>query len=73
MEMLQSVREHTASITDLQLSYDKTFFITSSKDNTAKIYDASDLTLKKTFQTERPVNSASVSPIRDEAGLSSFY
>lgn len=37
-------------------------FITASKDNTAKLFDIDTLELLKTYKTERPVNSAAISP-----------
>ena len=48
----------------MQFSKDKTHFITSSKDHSALIMDADSLEVIKKFQTERPVNSASLSPLR---------
>lgn len=40
-------------------------FVTASKDNTAKLFDSESLMLLKTYKTERPVNSATISPIFD--------
>ena len=57
---------HSDVIRDLQLSADRSYFITASRDNTAKIIDTATLTALKTFKTERPVNSASISPLRNE-------
>jgi translation initiation factor 3 subunit I len=57
---------HSDAIRDIQFSADKSYFITASKDQTAKIFDADSLECHKVFRTERPVNSASISPIRDE-------
>ena len=57
---------HSDVIRDLQLSADRSYFITASRDNTAKIIDTLTLTTLKTFKTERPVNSASISPLRNE-------
>lgn len=37
-------------------------FLTASKDHTAKLFDAYTLEEKKTYKTERPVNSAAISP-----------
>ena len=37
-------------------------FISASKDTTAKLWDMDKLENKKTYKTERPVNSASISP-----------
>jgi len=47
------------------MSKDSTMFITASKDNTAKLFDTDSLMCLKTYKTERPVNSAAVSPIFD--------
>merc|ERR1739844_69728 len=62
-------KDHTKAISDLQLSQDGTMLISSSKDMTAKIFDAKNLEPLKTFKTERPVNSAAVSPIREHVVL----
>ncbi|KAI9343853.1 WD40-repeat-containing domain protein [Zopfochytrium polystomum] len=61
---LKSVKNHAGAITDMQFSKDKSMFITSSKDNSAQIFDAKTLKVLKRYQTERPVNSACMSPIR---------
>jgi len=68
-ELLHSVREHTALIRDMQLSHDQMMLITASKDKTAKLFDAPSLNHMKTYKTDRPVNSASLSPIRDHVVL----
>lgn len=57
---------HSDVIRDLQLSPDRSYFITASRDNTSKLIDTTTLTTLKTFKTERPVNSASISPLRNE-------
>ena len=64
--LLQAARPHTETIRDLQTSKDRTYFITASKDTTAKLIEMGNLKVIKTYQTERPVNSASISPIRPE-------
>ena len=43
--------------------------ITSSKDNTAKLLDVKTLNVLKTYETDRPVNSASISPLKDHVVL----
>lgn len=62
-------KEHNKTITDMQLSKDGTMLITSSKDFTAKLFDAKNLELLKVYKTERPVNSAAMSPIREHVVL----
>uniref|UniRef100_A0A3B3SKA7 Serine-threonine kinase receptor-associated protein n=1 Tax=Paramormyrops kingsleyae TaxID=1676925 RepID=A0A3B3SKA7_9TELE len=64
-EVLRKVKEHTKQINDIQTSVDLTMVITASKDNTAKLFDSTSLEHIKTFKTERPVNSAAISPIMD--------
>jgi len=61
--------EHQKAISDLQLSSDRTMFISASKDSTAKLWDMDTLQDKKTYKTERPVNSASISPNKDHVVL----
>lgn len=57
---------HQEAIRDLQFSADRTFFITASKDCTARLFSCDSLRPLKCYRTERPVNSASISPIRPE-------
>lgn len=64
--VLQKAHIHTETIRDLQLSLDRTYFITASKDTTAKLVETSNLKAIKTYSTERPVNSAAISPFRPE-------
>jgi len=61
--------EHQKAISDLQLSSDRTMFISASKDTTAKLWDMDQLENKKTYKTERPVNSAAISPNKDHVVL----
>ena len=61
-EVLSNERAHMDVVTDLQLSADRSYFITSSKDKTARIHDAKTLTVLKTFSTETPLNSAALAP-----------
>lgn len=66
---LVSAKDHTLGIKDMQMSRDGTMFITASKDTTAKLFDSDTLTCLKTYKTERPVNSAAISPIFDHVVL----
>jgi translation initiation factor 3 subunit I len=56
---------HEKKINRVQFNRDKTLFITSSADFTAKLYDVVDLTHLKTYQTDRPVNDAVLSEVKD--------
>jgi len=66
-EQLDNVQVHDvdALITDLQWSTDRTYFITASKDKTAKLINARDLEVMKTYVTDTPLNSASITPKKD--------
>lgn len=66
---LHSVKDHTANINDMQMSKDGTMFVTASKDTSAKLFDSESLLCLKTYKTERPVNSAAISPILDHVIL----
>jgi len=59
----QRVQEHKKAINSLQFSNDRTMLITASADQTAKVFDAKTLKCLKTFQSDRPLNSAAISPI----------
>lgn len=64
--LISSAKPHSETIRDLQFSQDRTCFITASKDTTAKLIETGNLRPIKTYQTERPVNSAAISPLRAE-------
>ncbi|QIX01310.1 hypothetical protein AMS68_006827 [Peltaster fructicola] len=49
-------------VTDLQWSADRTYFITSSKDKTAKLHDSESLRVLKTYVADTPLNSAAITP-----------
>lgn len=69
MDLERSARPHQAQIMDLQANKDLTMLITSSKDCTSKVFDIESLDHLKTYVTERPVNSAAISPIKDHVIL----
>ena len=52
-------------VTDLQWSPDRTYFITASKDKSAKLINATDLEVFKTYVADTPLNSASITPNKD--------
>lgn len=66
---VNSVNDHTAGINDMQLNKDRTMFVTASRDTSAKLFDSESLMCLKTYKTERPVNSAAISPILDHVVL----
>ncbi|KAH9267021.1 hypothetical protein BASA83_010219 [Batrachochytrium salamandrivorans] len=67
--LINSAQVHAGLIQDLQFGPEKEYFITASKDNTAQIIDATTLEVLKRFEADRPVNSAAISPIRQQIML----
>ncbi|KAF3007896.1 translation initiation factor eIF3 subunit [Curvularia kusanoi] len=59
------VHEPDMQITDLQWSPDRTYFITASKDKTAKLVDAETLDVLKAYVADTPLNSAAMTPVKD--------
>ncbi|KAJ3337683.1 Eukaryotic translation initiation factor 3 subunit I [Gonapodya sp. JEL0774] len=68
-EQLATSRPHSGPIQDLQMSPDKTMFITASKDTSSLLFDAETMRPLKKFQTNRPVNAAAFSPLRNHIVL----
>uniref|UniRef100_A0A0N5ALX1 Eukaryotic translation initiation factor 3 subunit I n=1 Tax=Syphacia muris TaxID=451379 RepID=A0A0N5ALX1_9BILA len=64
-----SEQVHKFQIHDMQMSADQNFLITASKDKTARLFDARSLECLKVYKSERPVNSAAISPTRDHVVL----
>ncbi|KAJ7917496.1 WD40-repeat-containing domain protein [Mycena leptocephala] len=63
-EIENNERAHSDVVTDLQLSKDRTYCVTSSKDKIARIHDTKNLMIIKTYTTETPLNSAALAPTR---------
>ncbi|KAK3579123.1 hypothetical protein CHS0354_022143 [Potamilus streckersoni] len=68
-EKLISVKEHNKPINDIQASKDMSMVISASKDFTAKLFETATLRHMKTYKTDRPVNSAAISPVMDHVVL----
>ncbi|XP_030837855.1 eukaryotic translation initiation factor 3 subunit I [Strongylocentrotus purpuratus] len=60
---------HQKAINDIQKHSKYDMIVTASKDCTAKLVELPDLVHMKTFKTERPVNSAAISPIKNHVLL----
>src|SRR5579864_8907664 len=65
--MIKEAQEHQkgSPVTDLQFAPDRTYFITASKDKTARVWDASNLDLLKTYVSDTPLNTAAITPVKD--------
>lgn len=64
-ELIASVHAHDLTVTDLQMSPDRTYFITSSKDKTGKLITVADLEILHSYETDTPMNSAAITPVKD--------
>mmetsp|Transcript_18460 Transcript_18460/g.30064 ORF Transcript_18460/g.30064 Transcript_18460/m.30064 type:complete len:341 (+) Transcript_18460:46-1068(+) len=64
-KVLTKVHEHTKKISSLSWNKDKFFLITGSADNSAKLWDAEEWKVLKTYETDRPVNAVGISPIKE--------
>lgn len=65
-EKVKSIKAHDSVLSDMQFSIDRTYFITSAKDKSAKIIDPISLDIKKTYTADTPLNSASIIPKHQE-------
>jgi len=68
-DLLQENRDHTKSINKFSFDKDKFTFVTASLDQTAKLFDLKTLKQLKSYDTGRPVNVATLSPIKEHVIL----
>jgi translation initiation factor 3 subunit I len=61
---------HKRAVNRIQFDKHQITFISASRDGTAKLFDTKTLQCLKTYETGRPVNAASISPIMDHVMLS---
>jgi len=62
---LEEFFAHEKKINNVQFNLNKSLFITSSADFTAKLFDVVKLEHLKTYKTDRPVNDAVISETKD--------
>jgi len=65
MTEIQQSKKHTKPAVSFSFSEDRTHFVTASHDHTAKLWDTVSLENLKTYETEKPVNAAVISPLKD--------
>lgn len=71
-EKVEHLQIHKQQIMDMQFSKDGTHFVTASRDYSAKLVDTKSFEVLKTYQTERPCNSAAISPLYDHVCLAAL-
>lgn len=64
-ELLESEQVHDGLVTDLQFSQDRTYFITASKDKVSHILEVDGFKVIKTYETDAPLNTASITPVKN--------
>jgi len=62
-EVKRTIKAHAKAINDIQLSKDRTMLITSSADGKASVWDSKSFNLLRTIESDRPLNSAALSPL----------
>ena len=63
-DLLKTYEAHTEQIQDMQYNAEKTLLLTASRDFTSKLFDAFTYECLMTFNTDRPINGAAISPIK---------
>ncbi|KAI8388136.1 WD40-repeat-containing domain protein [Radiomyces spectabilis] len=61
-EKINTIKPHESELTDMQFSPDRTYFITSSKDKSAQIFESDTLKPMKKYTADTPLNSAAITP-----------
>jgi len=68
-ELVHKTKPHTRQVMNLQKDPHSTCVISASKDCTSRLFDVETLKELKMYKTEKPVNSAAISPDRDHVLL----
>jgi len=61
-EVVSNQHAHREIVTDIQMAPDRSYFITCSKDKSAKLFVTKTLEELKRYVTETPLNSAAIAP-----------
>ena len=69
VQVLKSEPIHKRAVTDLKMTDDKLFCLSASKDFTVKLSTSDTLETVKTLTTDRPVNAAAISSLRNHVIL----
>jgi translation initiation factor 3 subunit I len=64
-ELVKEMEVHKKEVTEIQYDKTKTLFISSSTDGNSTLFDAIKLEPITTYETGRPLNAASISPLMD--------
>ncbi|KAJ1997070.1 translation initiation factor eIF3 subunit [Coemansia thaxteri] len=64
-EVVHRAPAHDGVITDMQMWKDGSYFITSGRDMTARLFETTTLNPLKLYKSDAPVNSAAMTPTQD--------
>ncbi|KAJ1797538.1 translation initiation factor eIF3 subunit [Coemansia sp. RSA 2399] len=64
-KVVNHTKAHEATITDMQMWKDGTYFITSSKDKTARLFETTTLNPLKLYKADTGINTAAMTPTQD--------
>lgn len=56
---------HSKEIRNISFNRERTMFLTTSLDQTAKLIDVADLSVLKTYQSDRPLNAGGISELKE--------
>merc|ERR1712050_792924 len=62
-DLLNKIRAHNGPVTSMNFTEDRMLMITSSKDHTCKLWAMDEHECIKTYNTDRPLNDAAISPL----------
>jgi translation initiation factor 3 subunit I len=65
-EQVKVIHEFAKAVTQIAWDRKRSLFVASSKDGNAKLFDASTYQHLKTYNTGRPINTVSISPLKEE-------
>jgi len=65
-EQVQVISGFGKAVMQIAWNKNRSMFATACRDGNAKLYDAQNYNLVKTYHTGRPINTVSLSPIKDE-------
>jgi len=71
--LINLIQAHKGVITGMNFSEDRMLMITSSKDQTAKLWAMDEIECVKTFETDRPLNDAAISPLYNVAKSPKYH
>ncbi|AAS52184.1 ADR264Cp [Eremothecium gossypii ATCC 10895] len=64
-ECLEIKDLHKQRVSDIQFSLDRTYFLTTSRDSYANLVDVETFEVLKTYETDCPLNSGCITPLKE--------